>query len=89
MARAIRFSGAALILLLCLHVGVFGRVRSGQFVLYEFTTLKMLVQVLLAAALAVSTPALADNSTNIATGNMFFFVAGGGAFALDNLRCKN
>ncbi|WP_288297364.1 pilus assembly protein PilX [uncultured Pyramidobacter sp.] len=50
---AIRFSGAALILLLCLHVGVFGRVRSGQFVLYEFTTLKMLVQVLLAAALAL------------------------------------
>lgn len=50
---AIRLSGIALILLLCLHVGVFGRVRSGQFVLYEFTTLKMLVQVLLAAALAL------------------------------------
>lgn len=50
---AIRFSGLALILLLFFHIGAFGRVRSGQFILYEFTTVKMLSQVLLAAALAL------------------------------------
>ena len=50
---AIRASGVAVLLLLCLHVGAFGTVRSGQFVLFEFTAVKFAAHILLAAALAV------------------------------------
>ena len=49
---AVRASGAALIALLALH-GAFGRVRSGQFVLFEFTAARFAVELLMAAALAV------------------------------------
>lgn len=50
---AIRASGLAILLLLSAHIGIFGTVRSGQFVLYEFTTLKLVLNFLLAAALAI------------------------------------
>ena len=50
---AVRLSGLALILLLCFHAGAFGHIRSGQFVLFEFTTLRAAVQLLLVLALAV------------------------------------
>jgi len=50
---AVRVSGIALIFLLVLHMGAFGRVRSGQFVLFEFTAARFAVELAMAAALAV------------------------------------
>ena len=49
----VRLSGIALILLLCLHIGAFGRMRSGQFVLFDFTALRLTIQMALVLALAV------------------------------------
>ena len=50
---AVRISGIALLLLLCFHVGAFGTQRSGQFVLFEFTLLRLITHLLMVAALGV------------------------------------
>lgn len=46
-----RASGFAILLLLFFHIGLFGGVRDGVYILFPFTTVKLLTQLLLVAAL--------------------------------------
>ncbi|MDR1060764.1 MAG: pilus assembly protein PilX [Clostridiales bacterium] len=46
-----RVSGLCLLVLACLHFGLFGGEAGGQYILFEFTTARMAAQMLLIAAL--------------------------------------
>lgn len=48
-----RFSGLAILILLFFHIGLFGAVRDGVYILFPFTTVKLVTQLLLAASLFV------------------------------------
>ena len=42
-----RTSGLAILLMLFFHIGVFGRVQDGVYILFPFTTVRLLTQLLL------------------------------------------
>ncbi|MDR0596212.1 MAG: pilus assembly protein PilX [Clostridiales Family XIII bacterium] len=46
-----RASGLAILLLAFCHIGLFGSVVDGQYILFEFTTVRLITQLLLIAAL--------------------------------------
>lgn len=46
-----RASGLAILILLFFHIGTFGEVRYGDYILFPFTTVKMVAQILFIAAL--------------------------------------
>jgi succinate dehydrogenase/fumarate reductase cytochrome b subunit len=48
-----RASGLAILIMVFFHIGVFGRVIDGQYVLFEFTTLRLISQLILIAALFI------------------------------------
>lgn len=48
-----RASGLAILLLLFFHIGLFGGIENGQYILFPFTTVKLIVQLLFVAALFV------------------------------------
>lgn len=48
-----RASGLAVLILLSFHIGLFGEVRNGAYILFPFTTVKLVMQLLLTAALFV------------------------------------
>ena len=45
-----RTSGLAILLMLFFHIGVFGRVQDGVYILFPFTTVRLLTQLLLVAS---------------------------------------
>ena len=51
--RARRASGLAILILLFFHIGMFGKVRNGQYILFPFTTTKLITQLLFIASVAV------------------------------------
>lgn len=48
-----RASGLAIIIMFLFHLGLFGEVVDGQYVLFEFTTVRLIAQLLLVAALFI------------------------------------
>lgn len=48
-----RTSGLAILLMLFFHIGVFGRVQDGVYILFPFTTVRLLTQLLLVASVFV------------------------------------
>lgn len=48
-----RASGLAILIMVFFHIGVFGRVIDGQYVLFEFTTIRLISQLILIAALFI------------------------------------
>jgi succinate dehydrogenase/fumarate reductase cytochrome b subunit len=48
-----RISGLAILIMAFFHIGIFGGVVDGQYVLFEFTTLRCISQLLLIAALFI------------------------------------
>ena len=48
-----RASGLAILILLFFHIGMFGEVRNGQYILFPFTTTKLITQLLFIASVAV------------------------------------
>ena len=48
-----RTSGLAILLMLFFHIGVFGRVQDGVYILFPFTTVRLLTQRLLVASVFV------------------------------------
>lgn len=48
-----RVSGLAILVLLFSHIGLFGDVQDGWYILFPFTTVKLVVQLLLIAALFI------------------------------------
>jgi succinate dehydrogenase/fumarate reductase cytochrome b subunit len=48
-----RASGLAILIMVFFHIGLFGKVMDGQYILFEFTPAKLIVQLLLIAALFV------------------------------------
>ena len=51
--RARRASGLAILILLFFHIGLFGKVQNGTYILFPFTTVKMVTQLLFVAAIFV------------------------------------
>ena len=45
--------GVAILLMLFFHIGVFGRVQDGVYILFPFTTVRLLTQLLLVASVFV------------------------------------
>ena len=48
-----RASGMAILILLLFHIGLFGKVQNGTYILFPFTTVKMVTQLLFVAAIFV------------------------------------
>ena len=48
-----RASGLAILILLFFHIGLFGKVQNGTYILFPFTTVKMVTQLLFVAAIFV------------------------------------
>ena len=48
-----RASGVAILILFFFHLGLFGRMEDGAYILFPFTTMKLITQLLLTAALFV------------------------------------
>ena len=48
-----RASGMAIMILLLFHIGLFGKVQNGTYILFPFTTVKMVTQLLFVAAIFV------------------------------------
>ncbi len=48
-----RASGLAILILLFFHIGLFGKVQNGTYILFPFTTVKMVTQLLFVAAFFV------------------------------------
>ena len=48
-----RASGLAILLMLFFHIGVFGKVQNGVYILFPFTTVRLLTQLLLVASVFV------------------------------------
>ena len=48
-----RASGMAILILLLFHIGLFGKVQNGTYILFPFTTVKMVTQLLIVAAIFV------------------------------------
>lgn len=48
-----RASGLAILILLFFHIGLFGKVQNGTYILFPFTTVKMVTQLLFVAAIIV------------------------------------
>lgn len=48
-----RASGLAILILLFFHIGLFGKVQNGTYILLPFTTVKMVTQLLFVAAIFV------------------------------------
>ena len=48
-----RASGLAILILLFFHIGLFGEVQNGTYILFPFTTVKMVTQLLFVASLFV------------------------------------
>lgn len=48
-----RASGLAILILMFFHIGSFGRVQDGMYILFPFTTVKFITQLLLVAALFI------------------------------------
>lgn len=48
-----RASGLAILILLFFHIGIFGGVRDGVYILFPFTTVRLIAQLLLVVALFV------------------------------------
>ena len=48
-----RASGMAILLLLFFHIGLFGKVQNGTYILFPFTTVKMVTQLLFVAAIFI------------------------------------
>lgn len=48
-----RASGLAILVLMFFHIGLFGEVQDGQYILFPFTTIKLVTQLLLIAALFI------------------------------------
>lgn len=48
-----RASGFAILILMFFHIGLFGGVQDGAYILFPFTTVKLIAQLLLIASLAV------------------------------------
>ena len=46
-------SGLAILILLFFHIGLFGKVQNGTYILFPFTTVKMVTQLLFVAAIFV------------------------------------
>lgn len=46
-------SGMAILILLLFHIGLFGKVQNGTYILFPFTTVKMVTQLLFVAAIFV------------------------------------
>ena len=46
-----RASGLAIMILLLFHIGLFGKVQNGTYILFPFTTVKMVTQLLFVAAI--------------------------------------
>ena len=53
MFWARRASGFAILILMFFHIGLFGGVQDGAYILFPFTTVKLIAQLLLIASLAV------------------------------------
>ena len=48
-----RASGLAILILMFFHIGLFGGVQDGMYILFPFTTVKLITQLLLVAALFI------------------------------------
>jgi succinate dehydrogenase/fumarate reductase cytochrome b subunit len=48
-----RASGLAILIMVFFHIGLFGKVMDGQYILFEFTPVKLMAQMLLIAALFI------------------------------------
>ena len=48
-----RASGMAILILLFFHIGLFGKVQNGTYILFPFTTVKMVTQLLFVAAIFI------------------------------------
>ena len=48
-----RASGLAILILLFFHIGLFGKVQNGTYILFPFTTVKLVTQLLFVAAIFV------------------------------------
>jgi succinate dehydrogenase/fumarate reductase cytochrome b subunit len=48
-----RASGLVILIMVFFHIGLFGKVMDGQYILFEFTPVKLMAQMLLIAALFI------------------------------------
>ena len=69
-----RTSGLAILLMLFFHIGVFGRVQDGVYILFPFTTVRLLTQLLLVASVFVH---LLLNLRCLLPVRSFYIISGG------------